>query len=70
MDDNKDYTGSHLGYQDNTAGTGKESFKPKASKENKHGNAPRQDGANSKKGGEQAGDCVWDQKMSEGGDNY
>ena len=47
-----------LGYQENTAGPGKQSFTPKGGKENKHGNAPRQDGGNSKKGGEQAEDCL------------
>lgn len=59
-----------LGYENNTAGPGKESFKPKGGKENKGGNAPRQDGVNSKKSGEQAGDCLWNEKMSEGGKDY
>ena len=47
-----------LGYQDNTAGPGKQSFVPKGKSENKHGNAPQQDGTNEKKAGENAGDCL------------
>lgn len=54
-----------LGYKPATPGPGKESFKPKAGKENKHGNAPRQDGGNSK-GSVNAGDYLWDHDDSEG----
>lgn len=67
MDDNKDYSNSDLGYQDNTAGPGKEQYKAKAGKDNAHpGNKARQDGVNSKPAKENAGDCVWDQDDSEG----
>lgn len=44
-----------LGYKPSEPGPAKESFKPKAGSDNKHGNAPRQDGGNSDKS-VQAGD--------------
>jgi hypothetical protein len=54
-----------LGYQDNTAGPGKQSFVPKGGKENKGGNAPRQDGKNSDKK-VQSREHLWKESDSEG----
>lgn len=57
-----------LGYTPAPHGDGhKEKFKPKAGKENKKGQAPRQDGKNTDKS-VNAGDHLWDHDMSEGGD--
>lgn len=46
-------------------GAGKESFKPTGGKENKGGNAPRQDGKNNMKGPEAHSEAGWKQHHSE-----